>query len=290
MTDPQRRPPRGRPVVALTAVLATVLLLAPQPARGEPLPLPIVSALPLPSLLPTPLESALTELLSPVTSLIAPVESPVSSAVTQLVSPVASLVAPVQSILPLPPIVPTPRPIVPTLPPIVPTVPPILPTLPPILPTATLPPVLPTATLPPILPTATLPPVLPTATLPVPLPTATAAPSAIASATPSTGPGLVAPGETPLLAGPGVIAPGTPPAFPGIGGPLGDLVRLLGDVSVPALTGGIPTLLVVAFIAAQVLGGAAWTTLVRRGLGSWGLRVLRPAGSPEDLAGTPPER
>jgi hypothetical protein len=272
MTDRQRRPPRGRPLVAITAILATALLLAPQPARGEPLPLPIVSALPLPSILPSPLESTLTELISPVASLIAPVEPPVSSAVTQLVSPVASLIAPVQSILPLPPIVPTP-------PPIVPTLPPVLPTLPPILPTATLPPILPSASAPPVLPTATLPPLLP----------ATAVPSA-AAATPSTSPGLVAPGASPLVAGPGVIPSGTPPSFPGIGGPLGDLVRLLGEVSVPALMAGVPTLLVVAFIAAQVLGGAAWTTLVRRGLGSWGLRVLRPAGSPEDLTGPPPEQ
>jgi hypothetical protein len=232
MADGQRRPPRGRPLVAMTAVLTTILLLAPQPARGEPLPLPIVSALPLPSILPSPLESTLTE----------------------LVSPVASLIAPVQSILP----------------------------------TATLPPILPTATLPPILPSATLPPVLPTATPPLPLPTASPVPSATATATPSTSPGLVAPGASPLVAGP-VVAPGTPPSFPGIGGPLGDLLRLLGEISIPALAAGIPTLLVIAFIAAQVLGGAAWTTLVRRGLGSWGLRVLRPAGSPEDLAGTPPE-
>lgn len=263
MSDRQRRPPRGRPLVATTAVLASVLLLAPQPARGESLPLPIVSALPLPSILPSPLESTLTELSSPVASLIAPVESPLSSAVTQLVSPVASLIAPVQSTLPTA-------------------------TLPPILPTATLPPVLPTATLPPILPTATVPPALPTPRLP--LPTASAIPSATATATPSTSPGLVAPGASPLVAGPGVVAPGTPPSFPGIGGPLGDLLRLLGDVTVPALAAGIPTLLVMAFIAAQVLGGAAWTTLVRRGLGSWGLRVLHPAGSPDDLTGSPPER
>lgn len=250
MTDRQRRPPRGRPLVAVTAVLATALLLAPQPARGEPLPLPIVSALPLPSILPSPLRSTLTELISPVASLIAPVESPVNSAVTQLVSPVASLLAPVQS------------------------------TLPPVLPTATLPPILPGPTTPPVLPTVTLPPILP----------ASALPSAVTAATPSTSPGLVGPGATSLIAGPGAIPPGTPPSFPGIGGPLGDLVRLLGDVSVPALTAGIPTFLVVAFVAAQVLGGAAWTTLVRRGLGSWGLRVLRPAGSREDLTEPPPEQ
>lgn len=254
MTDRQRRPPRGRPLVAITAVLATALLVAPQPARGEPLQLPIVSALPLPSILPSPLQSTLTELLSPM----------------------ASLIAPVQSILPLPSPV---RTLLPTA-----TLPPILPG---IIPTP--PPLLPTATLPPVLPTATLPPVLPTGTAPVLLPTASVVPSGVAAATPSTAPGAVAPGASPLVAGP-VVPPGTPPSFPGIGGPLGDLVRLLGDVTVPALTGGIPTLLVVAFVAAQLLGGAAWTTLVRRGLGSWGLRVLRPAGSPEDLAGTPPER
>jgi len=254
MTDRERRPPRGRPLVAMTAVLATALLVVPQPTRGEPLRLPIVSALPLPSILPTPLQSTVTELLSPVGSLIAPVESPLSSAVTQLVSPVASLIAPVQSVLP----------------------------------TATLPPILPTATLPPILPSATVPPLLPTTTPPLPLPTTSAAPSGVATATPSTAPGVVAPGASPLVAGP-VVPPGTPPSFPGLGGPLGDLLRLLGEISIPALTAGIPTLLVIAFIAAQVLGGAAWTTLVRRGLGSWGLRVLRPAGSPEDLAGTPSE-
>jgi hypothetical protein len=270
MADRPHGPPRGRPLVAVTAVLASVLLLAPQPARGEPLALPIVSALPLPSILPSPLQSTLTELISPAASLIAPVESPLSSAVTQLVSPVASLVAPVQSILPLPPL--------PTLAPVVPT-----------LPTATLPPVVPTATLPPILPTA-LPP-LPTATG---LPTATAPlppilPSAASSPSPS--PAATVAGAT-LAAGPVlVVPPGGPPAapFPPIGGPLGDLVRLLSDVSVPALTAGVPTLLVIAFIAAQVLGGAAWTTLVRRGLGSWGLRVLRPAGSPEEVGGPPRE-
>jgi hypothetical protein len=299
MTDHSARPPRGRPLVAITALLAGVLLLAPQPARGEPLALPIVSALPLPSILPSPLQSTLTEVISPVASLIAPVQSILPLPTLPPVVPTLPPVVPTATLPPivptLPPVVPTATlpPIVPTLPPVVPTatLPPIVPTLPPVVPTATLPPIVPT--LPPVVPTATLPPVLPTTSLPlptgtVPLPTIVA--SGGSTPSPSTPAPTVAGANATLIAGPAVVVPpGDPPAapFPAIGGPLGDLVRLLGDVSVPALTAGVPTLLVIAFIAAQVLGGAAWTTLVRRGLGSWGLRVLRPAGTPDEVGGTP---
>jgi hypothetical protein len=164
---------------------------------------------------------------------------------------------------PLP--VPTPTPPPPTLPPL-PTVP--LPTLP--LPTLPVP--TPTLTL----PTPTLP--IPTPTLPIPtpslvLPSASPSPASNPSALPSTasgGPlgsagasgGPVGAGPVGGSAGPDVAASadpgeGTSPTFGGQG---------FGSLVLPGLLIGVPTIIVLGILAAQLAVGAAWLPVIRRWL------------------------
>jgi hypothetical protein len=179
--------------------------------------------------------------------------------------------------LPPPPVA-TPKP--PTLPPLpvpTPTLPPPptlpLPTVPlPTLPLPTLP--VPTPTLP--VPTPTLP--IPTPTLPIPtpsllLPSASPSPSSnasalaspsgggpLASAGPSGGP--VGAGPIGGSAGPDVAAStdpgeGTSPTFGGQG---------FGSLVLPGLLIGVPTIIVLGILAAQLAVGAAWLPVIRRWL------------------------
>jgi hypothetical protein len=46
----------------------------------------------------------------------------------------------------------------------------------------------------------------------------------------------------------------------------------LGDIVVPALIVGVPSLLVVGIVLAQLVGAAFWLPVVRRVLGPLGLR------------------
>jgi hypothetical protein len=163
----------------------------------------------------------------------------------------------------------------------VPTLP--LPTLP--LPTATVPPLptlpLPTPTLP--LPTPTLPPLptlpIPTPTLPVSTPTlpiATATPRQTASAQPTPS---ATPSPATSIVGAGAIGSGTP-VGPVVGQPVsasgvpgGPLTPTIVDRGspfdsfvVPGLIVGVPLIIVLGILAAQLAVGAAWVPVIRRWL------------------------
>ena len=153
-----------------------------------------------------------------------------------------------------------------------------VPTVP--LPTITLPPV---PTLPP-LPTPTLP--VPTPSLPVPTPTVsfappslpvgTAAPSASPSPTAlitgsSPGPSAVPSGDAPagilLGASPGPDIGASPPPV-NAGGPAvdGGADSFLEGLVVPGLLVGVPTIILLGILAAQLAVGAAWLPVIRRWL------------------------
>jgi hypothetical protein len=176
--------------------------------------------------------------------------------------------------LPLPTL-PLATPKLPTLPPLpTPTLPPLttptptLPTLPP-LPTPTLP--LPTSTLP--LPTPTLP--LPTPTLPIPsLPLST-----------SSAPPTVNPLPSTAGASSGPLASGAASAGPIVGGPIGSVTPTqvasfepddgatpavggqgFGSLVLPGLLIGVPTMIIVGILVAQLAVGAAWLPVIRRWL------------------------
>jgi hypothetical protein len=165
--------------------------------------------------------------------------------------------------LPTPPPLPVPTPTLPpppTLPPL-PTLP--LPTLP--VPTPTL--TVPTPTLP--IPTPTLPIPTPSLALPSASPTPSSNPSPVASAA-SGGP-LASAGSSgaPVVAGPlgGSAGPdvaasagpgeGTSPTFGGQG---------FGSLVLPGLLIGVPTIIVLGILAAQLAVGAAWLPVIRRWL------------------------
>jgi hypothetical protein len=192
--------------------------------------------------------------------------------------------APTPTPTPTPTPAPTPTPTPAPTPTPTPAPTPILP-----LPSITLPP------LPSILPT--LPPVpvptrLPTAT-PAPTPPPSAEPSRSPdlegptpgpSSPPSTGPGVVTPGATPPGTGSGTGAAGPPFSVgdPGSAAidPLGniDLVGLgLIEWAVPSVILGVPGLLVVIAVLAQMSGALLWLPVARRWLGGFGLRRRRQA-------------
>jgi hypothetical protein len=169
---------------------------------------------------------------------------------------------------PTPPPLPVPTPTLPpppTLPPLptvpLPTVP--LPTLP--VPTPTLP--VPTPTLP--IPTPTLPIPTPSLTLPSASPSPSANPSALASpagggplASAGAPSGPVGAGPIGGSAGPDVAASadpgeGTSPTFGGVG---------FGSLVLPGLLIGVPTIIVLGILAAQLAVGAAWLPVIRRWL------------------------
>ena len=182
---------------------------------------------------------------------------------------------------PTPAPTPTPTPAPTPTPTPAPTPTPILP-----LPSISLPP------LPSILPT--LPP-LPVPTrvpgvtpAPTPAPSAepsrppdTATPTPGASPPPPTGPGGVTPGATPPGSGSGTGAAGPPFSLGDPGsGPLGniDLVGLgLIEWAVPSIILGVPGLLVVIAVLAQMSGALLWLPVARRWLGGFGLRRRRQA-------------
>ena len=171
---------------------------------------------------------------------------------------------------------------VPTLP--LPTLPISTPKLPTPAPVATLP--LPTPTLPPLptlpVPTPTLPvptPTLPVATPTLPLSTPTLRPTASPQASPSTKPSR-SPSPTPSIVGGGplgsatalggpvkgqpVVASGVPegPGSPTVvdrGSPFDSFV-------VPGLIVGVPTIIILGILAAQLAVGAAWMPVIKRWL------------------------
>ena len=163
----------------------------------------------------------------------------------------------------LPPL-PVPTPTLPPLPTVpLPTVP--LPTVPvPTLPLPTLP--VPTPTLP--VPTPTLP--IPTPSLPIPtpslaLPSASPPPSSagvgpLASAGASGGP--IGAGPIGGSVGPNAAASADPDegVFPTFGG------QGFGSLVLPGLLIGVPTIIVLGILAAQLAVGAAWLPVIRRWL------------------------
>jgi hypothetical protein len=147
---------------------------------------------------------------------------------------------------------------VPTLP--LPTLP--LPTLPP-LPTPTLPP-LPTPTLP--VPTPTLR--LPTPTLPLPTPTPT--PSASAPISPSPLPSTF--GAGPINSATSLGSPFTSPPVTA-SGPAESISPTVGgggspfnSFVVPGLIVGVPAVIILGILVAQLAVGAAWMPVIRRWL------------------------
>jgi len=69
------------------------------------------------------------------------------------------------------------------------------------------------------------------------------------------------PSAPPGLPGPIASAPPGPPAETGFPG-----------ITVPSILGGIPSIVVVLFIAVQLLGAAFWLPVARRMIGEMGLR------------------
>ena len=199
--------------------------------------------------------------------------TPASAADLPLPSlPVAVPSLPVPTV-PLPTLpVATPKLPTPTLRPL-PTLPAPTPTLP--LPTLTLPPPptlpVPTPSLP--VPTPTLPVVTPTLPLPTPTPrpTATAQPSPSTTPSPSPAPSLVGGGPVgspttlgaPVVGQP-VLASGVPagPGTPTIvdrGSPFDSFV-------VPGLIVGVPAIIILGILLAQLAVGAAWMPVIKRWL------------------------
>ena len=179
------------------------------------------------------------------------------------------------------PSVPLPTLALPTLPPLpVPTV--RLPTVPPLpLPTVSPPTLPPPPTRPPlptlVPPTPTLPVPTPTLSIPTPsLPVGTARPApspspsaALAGASPGASPGggagpspgtLSGASAVPVDASTGPSAVDAPIVGSGSGSSLGSLV-------VPGLILGIPAILVLGILAAQLAVGVAWLPVIRRWLG-----------------------
>jgi Big-like domain-containing protein len=178
--------------------------------------------------------------------------------------------APTPTPTPTPTPAPTPTP-TPTLP--LPSI--TLPPLPSIIPT------LPPLPVPTLLPTATPAPTPPPSAEPLRSPDA-GGPTPGASSPPSTGPGGITPGATPPGSGSGSGAAGPPfgvgdPGSAAID-PLGgiDLVGLgLIDWAVPSVILGVPGLLVVIAVLAQMSGALLWLPVARRWLGGFGLRRRR---------------
>jgi hypothetical protein len=74
-------------------------------------------------------------------------------------------------------------------------------------------------------------------------------------------------------------------------GPLADLLEALGGLAVPALAVGLPVVLLVAILVAQLLAGAAWLPFVRRFLGGFGFRqpaaLMSPSAEPPNPSEAP---
>lgn len=202
--------------------------------------------------------------------------APMARAVVPLpsVPPLPSLPLPLPS-LPLPSVPPPPSPPLPSLP--LPTPLPTLPLLPTPLPTL------------PLLPT--VPPLVPT---PAPTPS-TSQPSASPESTESTD-GSAAPTPSDDGAGGAGSSPATSPddtadaVSPGNRIDPGDdetPAGALDGLVVPGLALGVPMLLVIAFLVAQMIGGVALLPALRRTLGSIGLRDGSMAASvPEEPGGS----
>jgi hypothetical protein len=91
------------------------------------------------------------------------------------------------------------------------------------------------------------------------------------------GPGGAAGDPAPFSVGPAAGSDDDPPIAVADFGSLG-LVGLdsIADWAVPSLVLGVPGILLIVAVGAQVLGGAVWIPVVRRWLGGLGVRRREP--------------